>query len=511
MKKIIKYFSIIILAILLSGCSTINKENKVSVKAPNNNKLEILGVWSVEEYEVLDNNLFNEEEIEKINSNDIIIKSDKIILGKNFYKNSSYKLKLVKNNYVISYEAKYSLDNLNPDSEYTNIYSIMHQNNILGEFIYFSREKSYFYYEGVLFSLKYKKKVDDNDNFHKKKQDLNLKTSVLSNKEQGMLLGLKTPMINENGTYQRETYRTLWISLKDSKVQDVKEKNYILVPRSNGFWKIESKAYKYEDTYHEYFIANPIENEQNSSIVDMYLSDTDDANTIYKKINYVGNDYIAIEEVNNSKYISDFYEVLPIDNVYLNEGVVIKDIYGDGEYFQKYMEENSEVVSNIYNNDINKFYKEAYDSVYKELDNKKKEKLSKYIDYRNFTVVRNKGKWMLQGMISGLNGEESVEYSLGIKANDRLISHDILYIPWKSLKSELPFMEDAYMSPSGRIAIILSKEEILIYLVEDGKLSDEPLRKIPLKDGETAIMAEWCEKDYVDKWGSMFKDDTIIK
>ena len=125
MKKIIKYFSIIILAILLSGCSTINKENKVSVKAPNNNKLEILGVWSVEEYEVLDNNLFNEEEIEKINSNDIIIKSDKIILGKNFYKNSSYKLKLVKNNYVISYEAKYSLDNLNPDSEYTNIYSII--------------------------------------------------------------------------------------------------------------------------------------------------------------------------------------------------------------------------------------------------------------------------------------------------------------------------------------------------------------------------------------------------
>ena len=47
MKKIIKYFSIIILAILLSGCSTINKENKVSVKAPNNNKLEILGAGIV--------------------------------------------------------------------------------------------------------------------------------------------------------------------------------------------------------------------------------------------------------------------------------------------------------------------------------------------------------------------------------------------------------------------------------------------------------------------------------
>ena len=491
MKKIIKYISVIILVILLNGCSTVSNEHKVSVKAPSNNNLEILGVWSVEGYEILDNNLFNEEEIEKINSNDIIIKSNKIILGKNFYKDSSYKLKLVKNNYVISYEAKYSLDNLSSSSEYTNIYSIMHQNNILGEFIYFSKEKSYFYYEGVLFSLKYKKDIDNNDDFPNKKYDLNFKNLTSSNKAQGILLGLKTPMINENGIYQRETYRTLWIGLKDSTLQDVKEKNYLLVPRRNGFWKIESKVYEYNDTYHEYFTANSLENEQNSdsSIIDIYISDTDDANKIYKKINYVGNDYIAIEEVNNSKYISNFYEVLPIDNIYLNEGVVIADIY---------------------NNDINKIYKDAYEDMYKSLDNEKKENLSKYIDYSNFTVVRNKGKWMLQGMISGLNGADSAEYSLGVRANDRLTNYDVLYIPWKSLKSELPFMEDAYMSPSGRLAIILSREEILIYLVEDGKLSDEPLRKIPLKDGESVIMAEWCEKDYVDKWESMFKGDTII-
>ena len=49
-----------------------------------------------------------------------------------------------------------------------------------------------------------------------------------------------------------------------------------------------------------------------------------------------------------------------------------------------------------------------------------------------------------------------------------------------------------------------------MYLIEDGKILEEPLRKIPLKDGESVIMAEWCEKDYVDKWESAFKDDTII-
>ena len=103
---------------------------------------------------MLDDNLFNEEEIERIKSNDVIIKSDKIILGEKLYKESNYKLKVVKNDYVISYEAKYSLDNLSLDSNYINVYSIMHQNNILGEFIYFSKEKSPKYQQVISFNNK---------------------------------------------------------------------------------------------------------------------------------------------------------------------------------------------------------------------------------------------------------------------------------------------------------------------------------------------------------------------
>ena len=137
MKKLIKYFSVIVFILLLNGCSTVGDKNSTSIKAPNNNDLEIVGVWSVQDYEVLDDNLFSEEELERIKSNDVIIKSDKIILGEKLYKESNYKLKVVKNDYVISYEAKYSLDNLSLDSNYINVYSIMHQNNILGEFIYF--------------------------------------------------------------------------------------------------------------------------------------------------------------------------------------------------------------------------------------------------------------------------------------------------------------------------------------------------------------------------------------
>ena len=39
MKKLIKYFSVIVFILLLNGCSTIGDERSTSIKAPNNNFL----------------------------------------------------------------------------------------------------------------------------------------------------------------------------------------------------------------------------------------------------------------------------------------------------------------------------------------------------------------------------------------------------------------------------------------------------------------------------------------
>ena len=67
-------------------------------------------------------------------------------------------------------------------------------------------------------------------------------------------------------------------------------------------------------------------------------------------------------------------------------------------------------------------------------------------------------------------------------------------------------MKDAYISPDGRMAIIILEDELLIYNISGGRLSKEPVERYPLKNGEKVIMAEWCERDYVDYWGNAFKE-----
>ena len=49
---------------------------------------------------------------------------------------------------------------------------------------------------------------------------------------------------------------------------------------------------------------------------------------------------------------------------------------------------------------------------------------------------------------------------------------------------------------------------MLIYRIVDGTLSDEPLKRIQLEEGETVIMAEWCSSNYIDKWASAFKENS---
>ena len=84
-------------------------------------------------------------------------------------------------------------------------------------------------------------------------------------------------------------------------------------------------------------------------------------------------------------------------------------------------------------------------------------------------------------------------------------------IPWKTLKSEIPFLVDAFTSPDGTLAIIVVEDELLIYSIANGMLSDSPLKRIELKDGEKVVMAEWCNKEYVDKWGAVFNNSKIIE
>ena len=85
-----------------------------------------------------------------------------------------------------------------------------------------------------------------------------------------------------------------------------------------------------------------------------------------------------------------------------------------------------------------------------------------------------------------------------------------MLIPWKDLKGRFPFIEDAYTSPTGRIAIIIFNNKLFVYELEEGSIKGNSLISIDLNEGERVIMSEWATGSYVDTWTKAFKGGGVI-
>ena len=120
-------------------------------------------------------------------------------------------------------------------------------------------------------------------------------------------------------------------------------------------------------------------------------------------------------------------------------------------------------------------------------------------------MYRNNGKWSLCGKVSLINpSTDSYDFTLNIKLKNNINENDTLVIPWKVLKGEIPLLVDAMTSLDGSMAVIILKNTIEIYKIEDGNLVIDSVRRIQLKEGEKIIMSEWCEGSYVEKWAMPF-------
>ncbi len=252
----------------------------------------------------------------------------------------------------------------------------------------------------------------------------------------------------------------------------------------NGIWNINKKFIK-SNYYYEYFDAKPI-NYKNPINNDNKNLENINKNR-YLSINFVGNDYIATEVYEGNNFKGEFskYEVLPIDNITSNLPIVISDIF---------------------DNDANKDFKQTYNNIIDGFSKEEKEKYSPYVNYSNFSLKRVNGKWTIVGKISpayGMDGS-GYDYTLNLKQNKKLLNYDSLLIPWKTLKRELPGIKDAFTSPNKRIALIVTEEGLIIDEIESSKINNVPLDVIEMDKNDEIIMAEWCIGDYVDNWEKPF-------
>ena len=471
---------------LTIGCSKVNGKDTQSIKAPDNENLIIRGTWKIDEINILDDEIENKEETLSLKDSLISISNTKISIFNNIYTNPSFKLKVVKDDYVLSYELNTKLSDIIDSRDNIDVISLIDSNKLIGEFIILDDNNGYLFYSGILLKLS--------------KEDINpIEIDMANNKfeaevvaedynsDVGVMLALKTPRVkNEDGTYTNETYRTLWISFKDNKIKPVIQKDNIILPRLNGIWTIEKLIEEKDGNRIEYFTSKPIDGKLDSYIVE-------DSNvSIYKDINFISNDYISIERYEGNSFNNTFsrYQTIPIDNINSKQGLSIEEIYS---------------------NEVTEKYERDFNEAFENLTQENTEKYISIVDLTNFTIKRVEGKWSLIGSIlKSKSDKENIDYKISISPNKKILNYDSLLIPWKTLKGSFPFIEDAYTAPTGRIAIVIFDNKLLVYEMEDRNIKGSPLCYINLNKNEKVIMAEWASGSYVDTWSKAFKDGIEI-
>lgn len=201
-----------------------------------------------------------------------------------------------------------------------------------------------------------------------------------------------------------------------------------------------------------------------------------------KIIDYVGNDYVAIE--NDLDHVERL-QVLPVDKTSAPVGIKLSDLIGD----------NGSLT-----------YSTARDRALQFLENKGISKIDEDNVEENFGLIRKNGHWYLQGRINYESGSKPhyLDYNINLIPPAKLIYYDTLCLSWQNIKDRIPDAVDAFTSPNRDLALVLTKSKLYVYGVSDDLLDSEPLAKINIEAGETVVMAEWATGSYVDNWEKAF-------
>lgn len=495
-----KVFALVILIaaiILLQGCASIPIETGEKIVPPDNKCIPLDGTWQV--VKRLGDDIMPYEDDPMLDGL-AIFSYDKIVFGDNIITDIQYSIKRVEADDLLFYQYRAKAEDLGISNKKVDVVSISSNNRSLYEFIKIDDNRIITAVDNEFYMLTRRSAENGILSYDEKyikgegsSQEKAQETEILRS---GILLGLKRISNPNNGQYDI-TYRTLWIRAENRNLYPTLETSNLFVPRKTGFWDIGSHSekidgymydsiYAYPDFLYDYpNMGHELVVEEPGAILNL-LKDSH----LRQHIKYVGNDYIAVENINiggDASILDRRYQVLPIDNVQNSSGIKISDIVGKSgrEAFLRSAQSSLEI-------------KDIRDV--KILADEK--------DEENFTVARHNGHWIMKGRVSYSDEYDKVEYldfNINIIPPAELVNYDELCLSWNAIKTKLPSAVDAYASPNEDMLIIMDIDTLYIYSLEGNELSDKPIGKINLHEGEEVVMAEWATGVYVERWDKHFK------
>lgn len=458
---------ICVLAVFFTGCGSINFNIEETIKPPENSEGTIQGTWKIQNYISMAEGQDKVEAERKLRTylgKEAVFDNEIGAVGRDVCINPKYRIIATSADNFIQSKYRISAERLGLKKEKINVVTIVSDDRTFYDIIVTDKNMAFVYLENGFLMLN---KISDSVDQKVKESSFGNVGISMDNGEfkedpllrSGVLLGIRSAG-NE--------YRTIWIQSVNRKIKTVGYRKQLLVPRNKGFWEIGKikNADNSESIYAEPFAdAALLTGAKNNILAGMQDS----------KIQFVGNDYFGIEHDLE-------FKVFPIDNISSRKGTALSEIIGGDSY-------------GIFEQAADAFVLLQSNSNSKNIVSPNEE---------NFTLKRQNGHWIIKGRLFYKQPSENKVYddfNINMMVPEKLIFYDEMNIPWNDIKSRLPWITDAYMSPNKDIAILVSKDSLFIYPVQNKNIINKQIMKLPLSKADSVIMTEWCTGKYADIWG----------
>lgn len=513
-----------LLSTALSGCTQTITDNADRIARPSYSEAPFFGTWKLESCDGGKQEGETPDTKAPLDGDSVSFAQDRLVYAGSEYINISYKVKRVGiDEYFLHKNADIpaELDSVKGEILVITVYS---EDNFLFELLSPSNEDINKSTNGIIAAI--------DDQFYRMEKisdgftetaDTARQISKQSSPDQqgsdkllrsGILLGVRIPIRTKDGLGDY-AYGTYWISCENRTLRPVLYADDIFLPRMDGFWKL--KTYKKLGSMgtEDMLVAYKVTNTDKLQIPDLLGNISERIETGTRKaIMYVGNDYVCVEKTvyGSETNVSDtgsttgtsgksgtsgtsgkpdsnsevkMLRTLPVDSIANVDGIKISDIAGVNGTIA--MESAiSEVLKN---------------SGYQGVTNADENEQAK-----NFALYRKTGHWFFKGRIN-LDQKEQLPYmdfNLNLIPPANMVAYDVLQVPWTVVKDKLPDAVDIYTSPNKDMAVILTRDKILVYAIENKTLSAAPLAGFRLGGGSSVIMAEWGIGGYVPIWEKSF-------
>lgn len=493
---------IMLTAAMLSGCSETAMDTSNKIVPPDNRVLPIQGRWIIDkcltEGEKSGDNSYDSKWLGK----SAWFTNESASMSSSVWRDVSYKMKRVDAAEYFLHKYREPAENLGVTDREIFIITLSSGEKFLYEYIYLNETELVVnidddYYRMRRVNDQVGEKLAEGTGYD---LDTEEKNQAAEDKtiRSGILLGIRRltkPEDTDNGDSLKDyTYLTLWIAAQNRELRPLMQAEGIFLPRRNGFWKVEIDRLNHnnitEDLLNAYSVSGSEAVEpRNIRAINSFWKDRE--GTLEKIINFIGNDYASLQLTGSGKLADgeswkiNKLATLPVDNLDSNKGVRISDIVG---------ENGTLAVENAVNDMLN-------------VSNIKRIKRPETAELeRSFSLYRKTGHWFIKGRLELLQNESVpyTDYNINIIPPPSLVAYDELLLPWTTIKDRIPDANDAFTSPNRDIAVVVTKTQLLVYLITGDTLAEAPLAKLNLQEGDTVIMSEWGLGTYVEKWERAF-------